>query len=152
MKREVSGALRSSILRQTAIFAVVGPPIGGVLGFLQWTRLDIQTAFLIAGLSYVLVLPVIAAAVAGLMCAWTCGRLYRERQSNPFVQIGIGALSGLLSTGSLVLLTAVIGGWSMGSDRDLILTLAQCGAWGGGICALLAWLFRSRLSGATTTT
>ncbi|MEQ7754498.1 hypothetical protein [Xanthomonas sp. WHRI 8391] len=147
----MSRATRRSILQQVVIFAVVGPPLGGVLGFLQWARLDGETAFLIAGLSYVLVLPVIAAAGAGLVCALTCRHLYGERGPNPFVQIAIGALSGLFSAGLVVLLTAVIGGWSMGSDRDLILALVRSGLWGGGICALLAWLFRSRLSHTTTT-
>ncbi|MEG8066663.1 hypothetical protein G3N90_17680 [Xanthomonas hortorum pv. gardneri] len=149
MRRDLARATRRSILQQVVIFAVVGPPLGGVLGFLQWARLDGETAFLIAGLSYVLVLPVFAAAGAGLMCALMCRRLYRERGPNPFVQIAIGALSGLLSAGLVVLLTAVIGGWSMGSDRDLILALVRSGLWGGGICALLAWLFRSRLSRTT---
>lgn len=79
----MSRATRRSILQQVAIFAVVGPPLGGVLGFLQWARFDSETAFLIAGLSYVLVLPVIAAAGAGLMCALMCRRLYRERGPSP---------------------------------------------------------------------
>ncbi|CAD7721787.1 hypothetical protein LMG31886_32940 [Xanthomonas hydrangeae] len=147
----MSRATRRSILQQVAIFAVVGPPLGGVLGFLQWARFDSETAFLIAGLSYVLVLPVIAAAGAGLMCALMCRRLYRERGPSPFAQVVIGALSGLFSAGLVVLLTAVVGGWSMGSDRDLILALVRSGLWGGGACALLAWLFRSRLSRTTTT-
>lgn len=79
----MSRATRRSILQQVVIFAVVGPPLGGLLGFLQWARLDGETAFLIAGLSYVLVLPVFAAAGAGLMCALMCRRLYRERGPNP---------------------------------------------------------------------
>ncbi len=146
MRSEVSGALRHSILGQVGVFAIVGPPLGGLLGLARLTRFDLQTALLIVAWSYGLVLPVIACAAAGWLCARICAWRYRGRRPNLLVHVGTGAMSGLLSTGVIVLLLAIIGGWSMMSDRTVMLTLLQCGLAAGGACAVLVWLMRSRLA------
>ncbi|WP_243848998.1 hypothetical protein [Xanthomonas sp. CFBP 8151] len=146
MSTDVSGALRHSILRQVGLFAIVGPPIGGLLGFVRWARFDLQTALSVVVWSYGLVLPVIACAAAGWLCARICAWLYRGRRPNPMAHIAIGALGGLLSAGVMVLLLAIIGGWSMMSDRAVMLTLLQCGLAAGGACAVLVWLMWSRLA------
>lgn len=65
---------------------------------------------------------------------------------NPLVHIGIGASSGLLSAGVMVLLLAIIGGWSWLSDRAVMLTLLQCGLAAGSACAAIVWLMWSRLT------
>ncbi|USJ01471.1 hypothetical protein MUG10_04515 [Xanthomonas prunicola] len=142
----MSGALRHSILGQVGVFAIVGPPFGGLLGLVLLPRFDLQTALSIVVWSYGLVLPVIACTAAGALCARVCAWRYRGRRPNLLVHVGIGALSGLLSTGVIVLLLAIIGGWSMMSDRAVMLTLLQCGLAAGGACAVLVWLMWSRLA------
>ncbi|MBB3780407.1 hypothetical protein FHY16_003197 [Xanthomonas campestris] len=140
--------MRHSILGQIGVFAIVGPPLGGLLGLARWSRLDLQTVLTIVAWSYALVLPVIACAAAGWLCARTCAWLYRGRRPNPLVHIGIGASSGLLSAGVMVLLLAIIGGWSWMSDRAVMLTLLQCGLAAGSACAAIVWLMWSRLTGS----
>lgn len=68
MRPAVSGALRHSILGQVGVFAIVGPPLGGLLGLVLLTQFDLLTALLIGAWSYGLVLPVIACAAAGWLC------------------------------------------------------------------------------------
>lgn len=99
MRPAVSGALRHSILGQVGIFAIAGPPLGGMLGLVLLTRFDLQTVLLIVAWSYGLVLPVIACAAAGWLCARICAWRYRGRRPNLLVHVGIGALSGLLDRG-----------------------------------------------------
>ncbi|PPT75328.1 hypothetical protein XaplCFBP3122_13415 [Xanthomonas arboricola pv. populi] len=138
--------MRHSILGQVGVFAIVGPPLGGLLGLVRWSRLDLQTVLPIVAWSYGLVLPVIACAAAGWLCARICAWRYRGRRPNPLAHVGIGALSGLLSAGVIVLLLAIIGGWSMMSDRTVMLTLLQCGLAAGSACAAIVWLMWSRLA------
>ncbi|MCC4614875.1 hypothetical protein LL972_02340 [Xanthomonas campestris pv. asclepiadis] len=142
----MSGVVRHSVLGQVGVFAIVGPPLGGLLGLVRWSRLDLQAVLSIVVWSYGLVLPVIACAAAGWLCARTCAWLYRGRRPNLLAHVGIGALSGLLSGGVMVLLLAIIGGWSMMSDRAVMLTLLQCGLAAGSACAVLVWLMWSRLT------
>lgn len=146
MRRDVSESMRRSIVGHVAIFALAGPAVGGLLSAARWVRLDVSAALSIIVWSYGLVLPMIACAVAGWICARACAWLYRGRRPPVLVHTGIGALSGLLSGGMVVLLLAIIGGWSMVSDRAFILGLLPFGLWAGGVCAVLAWLGWSQLS------